>query len=340
MANFENQSQSENFQEEAPLRVLVLTAMYPTESNPSKGTFVKEQVDSLLAEGIDVSVMQFNGDRSLWSYLQAGLNLRRKLSKDSFDIVHAHYGLTGLPALMQKNCPVIITFHGSDLLGEVNSAGEYTLVGRLKVYLGKFCGYWAKHKIVVAPILKDLTWGAPPSVIPMGVDLDRFRPMDQNVCREQLGLPTDKKLLLFLANPANSVKRFDLAKAATELAKDSVQDLELLPVFGIDHSRIPLYLNACDGLILTSNHEASPCVIKESLACNLPIVTVDVGDVAERIQGVEGCFLCNQNIDALAEGIVALFSFNRRTDGRKNVEAISLKKTAERTIKIYLSALK
>jgi glycosyltransferase involved in cell wall biosynthesis len=317
------------------MRVVALTAMYPTPPNPSQGTFVKEHVDSLRAAGAVVEVLHFDGGQSLLSYLKAGFKLRKLLKERDFDIVHAHYGLTGIPALMQRKCPVVITYHGSDLLGEVNRSGHYTIFGRIKALVGKVCGLFAQGKTVVAPILAKHTWGSTPTVIPMGVDLSKFKPLDRSHCRSQLGLPSDKPLLLFLANPENGVKRFDIASAAVDLARTSIPDLELLPVFGIDHAQIPLYLNACDALILTSNHEASPCVIKESLACNLPIIAVDVGDVAERMDGVEGCFLCEQSSPALAEGIRSVFHFGRRTNGRLKVEEISLENTARKTMTLF-----
>jgi len=52
-----------------------------------------------------------------------------------------------------------------------------------------------------------------------------------------------------------------------------------------------VWLNASNVLLLTSLHEGSPTVVKEALACGLPVVSVDVGDVAERIEGIEGCHL-------------------------------------------------
>ena len=91
------------------MRILVLAAMYPTPEKPAWGTFVKQQVSSLIKEGVYAEVHAFDGARSLLNYVRAGHSLRKKLKSESFDLVHAHYGLTGLPALMQRKCPVVLT---------------------------------------------------------------------------------------------------------------------------------------------------------------------------------------------------------------------------------------
>jgi len=321
------------------VRVLVLTAMYPSAERPAAGTFVKQQVESLLAAGIDVEVQAFDGAGSLKNYVRAGLEVRRRLRHEHFDLVHAHYGLTGLPACMQTKAPVVITYHGSDLLGEVDSAGNYTFRGRLKVLLGQILGRRVKERIVVASVLQRRLWGRSATVIPMGVDLEAFTPIPRAEARRRLDLPPDRRTVLFVANPANGVKRFDVAEAAVARLAEAGHLVDLLPVFKARHDEIPVYMSACDVLVLTSNHEASPCVVKEALACNLPIVSVDVGDVAERIDGVQGCYLCRRSPEDVAAKLAIALSFAGRTDGRQKVQEISLANTARSTIEVFSRAL-
>lgn len=320
------------------MRVLVLTAMYPTAEKPAAGTFVKEQVDSLIRAGIDVEVMDFDGARSFRNYVRAGFALRRRLQSDRFDLVHAHYGLVGLPARMQLRCPIVLTYHGSDLLGEVGPNGGYTFGGKLKVLLGKALGFVVTRRIIVAEVLRNRLWQA--ALVPMGVDMDLFAPRPRADARRELGLDPDRRFILFVANPDNRCKRYDVAAAAVEILAAAGRDVELLPVFKVPHERVPLYMSAADVLVLTSDHEASPCVIKEALAVNLPIVAVDVGDVAERIAGVDGCFLCARAPQDVADKLGAALDFGRPTNGRDKVRAISLENTARLTIDVYRDALR
>lgn len=320
------------------MRVLVLTAMYPTAARPAAGTFVKEQVDSLIRAGIDVEVMAFEGGRSLTNYVRAGLALRRRLRSERYDIIHAHYGLTGLPARMQFSCPVVLTYHGSDILGEVGRQGRYTMGGRLKVLLSKTLGCVVRRRIIVAPLLRNRWWDA--VVIPMGVDMEKFRPGDRNAARRQLGLVAERKYVLFVANPDNPVKRHDLANAAVEIVRRADPSVELLAVHSVPHEQVPLFMNAGNVLVLTSDHEASPCVIKEALASNLPIVSVAVGDVAERMEGVAGCWVCDRTPEALAAGLIAALEHGGPTAGREKVREVSLEDTARQTIAVYEDIVK
>jgi glycosyltransferase involved in cell wall biosynthesis len=321
------------------MRVLVLTAMYPSVEKPTQGTFVKQSVDSLIEAGIDVEVMAFCGSGSLLKYFKVGLDLRKKLRNDSFDVVHAHYGLAGIPARMQTQCPVVITYHGSDLLGEVGPDGKYTLQGRFKVFLGQIMGLMVNQRTVVAPILKETIWHKQAEIIPMGVDMETFYPHPKAEARNILNLDPTRKIVLFLANPSTGVKRYDVAKAAVDILQADDDSIQLLPVFQATHEEVPLYLSAADTLVLTSSHEASPCVIKEALACNLPIVSVDVGDVAYRIADTDGCYLCERTPTDVANKLRLALEFEGRTNGRNKVEEISLPRTAAATIAVFRKAM-
>lgn len=317
------------------MRILVLTAMYPTDAQPARGTFVKQQVQSLREKGLEIEVLDFEGGRSLWNYLRAGWQLRRRVARGDVDLVHAHYGLTGLPAAMQRRVPFVLTYHGSDLLGELGRRGRYTTTGRWKVLLGQVMGRFAARRIVVAEVLRDRLWGGNAAVIPMGVDLELFRPLAREEARTALGLPAGRPLVVFVSSPANPVKRFELARAAVDRARREAPDIELLPVTDVAQDEVPLYMNAADALILTSSHEASPCVVKEAMACNLPVVAVDVGDVRERIEGIAGCHVCESSPDALAAGLVDVLRTGERSQGRQRVIDISLPEIARQVMSVY-----
>lgn len=325
-------------QKSAALRVLVLTSMYPSAKNPAAGTFVEEQVISLRKAGLDVEVMAFEGARSFRNYLRAGIRLREHLRNNSYDLIHAHYGLVGLPSRMQFKCPVVLTYHGSDILGEVGPDGRYTIGGKLKVLLSKALGYMVTERIIVAEALRTKLWSA--TLIPMGVDMDLFRPMDRGQARQQLGLDPTKKLIMFVANPANKRKQFHVAQAAVASLAADDPSIEICTVYGVHHDLVPVYMNAGNALVLTSDHEASPCVVKEAMACNLAIVSVDVGDVRERMAGVSGCYLCERTIEDIAAKLKMALAFKGPTNGRDKVSEVSMEDTARRTVAVFEKAVR
>ncbi len=318
------------------MKVLVLTAMYPSPSHPASGTFVEESVLSLRKAGIDVEVMSFEGARSFRNYVRAGIDLRRRLRTSDYDVIHGHYGLVGLPARMQFRCPIVLTYHGSDILGEVGPDGRYTFAGRMKVVLCKALGFFVDERTIVAEALRTNLWSA--ELIPMGVDLELFRPIDRLEARERLGLDPHRKYVMFVANPDNKRKRFDLARAAVEQLAANDPTVELCPVYKVQHELVPVYMNAGNALVLTSDHEASPCVIKEAMACNLPIASVDCGDVRERITGVDGCFLCDRTVDDIATKLRLALDHPGPSGGREAVKGLSMESTAQQTIAVFTRA--
>ena len=317
------------------MRVLIVTAMYPTKVRPAYGTFVKEQVESLRSTGVEVDVLCIKGNDGMKGYLVAGQKMRELMKAKPYDLVHAHYGLSGATARMQGRCPLVVTFHGSDLFGEVGSQYQYTFQGMVKVLISKFVGLVATQCIVVADLLKSKLWPQSAVTIPMGVDLSIFRPINPRDAREQLGLTQDKQRVLFAANPSDSGKRFDIAEAAVGLLQVTKPNIKLLPLHDVAHEKVPLYMNACDVLVLTSMHEASPCVIKEALACNLPIVSVDVGDVARRINGVSGCYLCERTPEDVSTKLQQALAGGRSTNGRDKIQHLSLQNIAQEVIAVY-----
>jgi glycosyltransferase involved in cell wall biosynthesis len=176
-------------------------------------------------------------------------------------------------------------------------------------------------------------------VIPAGIDLNLFKLLPQQECRQLLGLPLDKKLILWAGEYFRLEKRFDIVKEAISILQQRVSNAELVLVTGKPHSVMPLYMNACDVLLLVSDVEGSPNVIKEAMACNLPIVSVRVGDVSQIIGGTEGCQFCSQDPKDVAEKLEMTLDWGKRTDGREKVKSLDLAETSRNIISVYEKAL-
>lgn len=270
------------------LRVLVVTSEWPSPDHPNQVPFLVQQVRLLGDSGIDVSVFSFRGGKSLKSYLKARCDLRRQFDLSSFDLIHVHFGQSAL-LVFPIRIPTIVTFWGSDVHGVVNQQGNYSLFSVVLRAVSRWAASHADEIIVVSSRMKTLL-GKPRQVnlIPHGVDLELFKSMSQHKARQSLGLDNSTIYVLFAANENLPVKRYSLAQKVVEQVNSKLA-CELLTVTNATHEDMPLWMNAADCLLLTSKHEGSPTTVKEALACGLPVVSVDVGDVSEQLEGVKEC---------------------------------------------------
>lgn len=282
--------------------------------------FIQEQVDALVSLGIDIVIFQVKG-RGTLGYLKNLSSLKKKIKDFSPDILHAHYGLSGLLACMQRNVPVVITFHGSDAyLPKVRLLSN--LAARLSAY-----------NIFVSENIKNrIVFHKNNSIIPCGINFDIFFSMDKNIARNDLGLDSEKKYILFSGRFDNKVKNFPLAKEAVNLVDN---EIELIELKNKTRAQVNLLLNACDLLLLTSYSEGSPQIIKEAMACNCPIVATDVGDIREIIQNVEGTFLSSFSPVDISNKIIMAISFGKKTNGREKIKNYDNKIIAEKILAIY-----
>jgi glycosyltransferase involved in cell wall biosynthesis len=149
----------------------------------------------------------------------------------------------------------------------------------------------------------------------------------------------DRRLILFPAAPDHPVKRFGLAQEAVA-GLDGRFAAEMVGCGGVPYNLMPTYMNACDVLLLTSLHEGSPNAVKEALACNLPVVSVDVGDVRERVDSVEGSVVCEDDRpDTIATALAEVLSRSGRVDSRSAVSHLDERVLTRRVISVYRQAI-
>jgi glycosyltransferase involved in cell wall biosynthesis len=173
------------------------------------------------------------------------------------------------------------------------------------------------------------------TVIPCGIDLDGIKPIPVAEARQQLGLPLDKLLVVWVGDHRRAEKRYSMMEQSVDLVRRDMPEVELVLVSGLPHDVVPVYMSACDVLGLTSAHEGSPMVIKEAMACNLPIVSVDVGDVASVIGQTENCYLVEPTPEAVAEKLRLVLSNRQRTNGRSTIGSMDSDAIARRIVQVY-----
>jgi teichuronic acid biosynthesis glycosyltransferase TuaC len=321
------------------LRVLMITREWPTPERPELATFVARQADFVRAAGATVDVFVFQGSQNPLNYVRAWRQLQKKLRESRYDLIHAQWGQSGLLAL-PKRFPLVVTFRGCDLEGIVGSDSKYTTAGRVLTRLSKMVALAADEIITVSDSLgKRLPQGCKYHIIPSGLNLDLFCPAPKEMAREKLGLPKDRRLILFGGSPSVPRKRYKLAEEAVALLNGRF-DAELVVVPGLPHHMVPSYMNACDALLLASMHEGSPNVVKEALACNLPVVSVDVGDVRERIGSLPGCVVCQDDRpETIAAGLAEVLSRDVPFEGRTAVQPLDERVLTQKVLGIYQNAM-
>ncbi|RPJ44809.1 MAG: glycosyltransferase [Candidatus Latescibacterota bacterium] len=307
---------------ERSLRVLVAANLYPHEGAENYGTFVRDEVGALRRLGVGVDVFYVNGRASRLNYFRAAPAYLRRTRARGYQLVHAHHTLTGPMARLERRLPLVITFHGSEV-AESYTAPLSRLLARL-----------ADGRIATSRWVESRLGRPADAIVPPGVDFDLFRPADRDESRRALGLPLDRKLVLFVGLDRPDKRVFVIERAVESLRADGIP-ADLLRVTDKRHEEIPPYMNAADVLVLVSEAEGSPMVIKEAMGCNLPIVSGDMGDIREVIEGTAGCFLCDKSVEGTAAAIRKALDFGRRTDGRPRVMHLSLEESAKKVRAVY-----
>ena len=324
------------------MRVLTVTNMYPSSNDPTSGTFVEQQVKGLLDIGIDVQVLFVDRARGgMREYLKVAERVKAACLEFRPDIVHSMYGGVMADEVVRavKNTPTVVSFCGSDVLGELLSGTIRKLISRWGIVCSRRAARRATGIVVKSRnLLNALPNDLNPTkirIIPNGVDLERFKPKDRDVCQKILGWHPDTFHILFPTNSGDPRKRLSLATAATEAVNRFGIKAELHQLQSVPHQDVPVWLNASDVVLLTSLHEGSPNVIKEALACDVPIVAVDVGDVKERIGRVKGCYIASSTPTDLACNLRHVHAGPRRINGRTFMQELSLETVARRLVTFY-----
>lgn len=321
----------EGMKDKIMMRVLVVCSNRDYLSN-GVATFIEEQMNAVCDVGVEC-VYFCTHKKGLLGYLQELPQLRTAINNYKPNVIHAHYGLCGLLAnLATRTIPVITTYHGSD----INNKKNYRF-SKFSIWLSRW-NIFVSHKIIeIAGVVEKKNV----SLIPCGIDDTLFHPIDKLECRKELGMDLQAKYVLFPKKFDVVVKDYPLAQKTVELLNTKYQGnkkITLLEFDGYTRAQSVKLMNAIDALLLTSKAEGSPQVIKEAMACGCPIVSVDVGDVKERITGVDGCFLAkSRNPEELAELLEMALAYKDKTDAPtalKN-QNLSNSQVAQQIVEIY-----
>jgi glycosyltransferase involved in cell wall biosynthesis len=309
------------------MRVLEVCA-FKEDLSENVAPFVMEQKNALQRCGVECDWFLVRG-KGIRGYVKQLRPLKKKIAVFRPDVIHAHYGLCGLLANLQRKVPVVTTYHGSD----INDPKAFRF-SKIAIRLSAWNIFVSRKNMEMAHVQERC------SLIPCGIDLEDSQWVEKKEARRMMHLDDVKRYVLFAGAFDNPVKNAPLAKEVVAcLHNDMVEMLELK---GYSREEVTLLMCAADALLMTSFSEGSPQVIKEALACGCPIVSVDVGDVRERIEGVEGCFVTPSRVPKeIADLLERAMGFEGKTNGRDHIVTLGLdnRQVAERLIGIYIALL-
>jgi teichuronic acid biosynthesis glycosyltransferase TuaC len=310
------------------VRVLVVHNFMPDAAAPQRGRWVRDQVDEMRRRGVEVDLFEFARGRN--EYAPATRRLRSLLRRQRFDLVHAHYGLAGWVARLAGARPLLVTFHGTDVRHHLVGHLSRRLAWRVDLVAGVSRSLFADE---------DGRPGLPPvpcsAVLPCGPDLRRFGPQPRAEARRALGLDPDGRFLLFPANPGRPEKRHD---RAAELS--AACEADLLTGGSIDPEQMPLWINAANAVLVTSDYEGFGMAAIEALACGVPVLSTPVGIAPYALGDIDGCL--SAPFDVSIWSAVAkrhLQAPDPRVQGAARAATLSAAAMAERVIAAYRAVL-
>lgn len=304
------------------MRILIVASIKKTYYAP----FIIEQANSIIALGHTIEYFGVNGS-GINGYLKNLSSLKNKIKQFKPDIIHAHYGLSGLLACLQRSVPVVVTYHGSDI--NVKSVRVFS---KIAMCLSAFNIFVSPKNVTLAKVKKRYI------LQPCGVDLQTIVSLEKAYARKQMNLSDSDKIIVFSGAFDNTVKNSPLAKEAVYL----IPEARLIELKSYSKKDLNFLFNAADCLLMTSFTEGSPQVIKEAMACGCPVVSVDVGDVKEITSGIDGCYIAVRSPEDIAEKLKLALNFNGKTQGRQRIIELGLdnESIAKRLISIYENILK
>lgn len=290
---------------------------------------IKNQAESLIKEGIEVDYYSIKG-KGIKGYLKNVKPLKQYIKSNNYDVVHAHYSLTAFVASLAGAKPLVVSLMGSD----VKAAAWFKFIIKLFGFLFSW-----KAIIVKSQDMYDDLGIKHAKIIPNGVDIEKFKPINKIECQNKLNWDLTKKHILFPANPNRPEKNFPLAKKSVELIDDL--SIELHYFDNVPNEETPIWYNAADVILMTSLWEGSPNAIKEAIACCRPIVTTKVGDVAYLLNSLDGTFVRGHDEMSISNALQKAINY-KHTAGVNQISKLKLSSelVAKQLIDIYDSNIK
>ena len=369
------------------MNVLVIEGMNP--SAPAIGgskAYSINLIEFLSKIGIGITLLGFcRGNKTLLKNKFTFVSVANKTSMSGYEflfrlfikipllnipvstIIHAQRPEYILPfVFFHRKNPRMVTLHGRILEGIIFKRSKIvSLIYKTVEY------YALKHSHVIIAVdegTKEFYQRQYPKlvtkiqVIPIGIDLSKFRLLNREALRHKLGFKSDDKVVAYVGRLVKEKNIDFLLKSFTLLLEAISEALLIIIGEGSDRERlerlvrslnlknvifmgaqesnkIPEILNCADVLALCSLYEGSPTVVKEALACGVPVVSTNVGDVSNIIKNETIGQITSENVARFSHALIVWLRKEDRENVRKecaNTAAkFSFENIATRTVALY-----
>ncbi len=305
--------------------------------------FIKAQGESLTKAGVQIDYFLIRG-KGFLGYIKSAKLLRAYLRKTPVDLVHAHYTLSGLTAVLSfSKFPIVLSLMRSDAYGEYIGENKIKFSSRYLILLTYFIQPFVNSIICKSKHIQRFVYLKKKShIVPNGILLDKITVSEKGF-KEELGLSSGKKNVLFLGDKSDKRKNLYIIEKALKLI--NTNDINFVLPYPVSHDMVVKYMNSVDVLVVPSYMEGSPNVVKEAMACNCPVVATDVGDVRWLFGDEPGHFICGFQAEDIAEKIKLALDFSEkqgRTNGRKRILDLGLdaETVANTIVHLYKEVIK
>ena len=316
------------------MRILHITNNFPTKNFPIFGIFVKEQIESLNQLEIENEVLFINGrEHGKLEYIKAVFRIWKKLNYGNYDVIHCHHALSAICLILSgkaRNNKVLVSFQNDPI---------HELGPKVFKFIKKNTNGW------IFKNNSDLITDEFSFYLSNGVNTNFFKPIDKKNAREQLGLNLESIYILFVSsNLIRKQKRYDRFTEVLSILNEkyNYKNIQEIKLINTSRENVPLYFNAANLHLLSSDFEGSPNSVKESMACNTPVVSTNVGNVRELLKNVEGSYVSeNNNPEQLAK-LVDLALKEKSPNGLDQLlnQELDINSVAIKLINIYTKIIK
>lgn len=293
------------------MKILHITCNYPTVEHPVFGIFVKEQIESLQSIGVDCDIYFSNGkeEGGMKAHRASIDKVRKMLKKSHYDVIHCHHSISALILLLaggafHNNC---VVSYQNDPTREFGGSKLFSILYPFfnRIIIKNTSPYLQKKKVVY---------------LPNGTNASFFKPLGKVDCRKELGWDLNRRYILYMDSNAGTrtQKRYDRYQEVLAILRKDYDNIESIELTNTPREKIPVYMNACDLHLMTSDFEGSPNSVKECLCCNTPVVSTDVGNVMDMMGDIPGCYVTKEKDAAeLAECVRLVFESKEPFNGRE-----------------------
>ena len=313
------------------MKLLTITNMWPTLDQPYYGIFVKEQLENIENKLNVKSDLYFidGKNKGKLAYLKSIFALYNIIKKGKYDIIHIHYGLSGLFLLFYKpKSKIFMTLHGGDIQKEQGKKIQIFLAKKILKKVNKVFVLNDNMVKVVSSI------GINYEILPCGVNQTFFNSSGK------IEILSNSKLILFPGDSERKVKNYPLFEETLNLLNErAFYTYKYECIHNLSRKEVRDLMLRADCLLMTSISEGSPQVVKEALSCGLRVISVPVGDVNQIIDNIKACYI-SKNHDA--KELALLVEASLKEDSSKIREQFLVKGTYDnesicnRIIKNYM----